>query len=120
MIDAAKYADLVLLLVDASFGFEAETFEFFDLLRVHGLPKVMGVLTHILDQLEGEIELSETIKRLQDHSGLKYVKEQQYPTYLVLMTMTCTKCWKYKNLHKPYQCSNSVPCHGEPNILICW
>ncbi|KAI3854944.1 hypothetical protein MKX03_009102 [Papaver bracteatum] len=53
MIDAAKYADLVLLLVDASYGFEAETFEFFNLLRVHGLPKVMGVLTH-LDQLEGE------------------------------------------------------------------
>ncbi|KAI3854946.1 hypothetical protein MKX03_009104, partial [Papaver bracteatum] len=66
MIDAAKYADLVLLLVDASYGFEAETFEFFNLLRVHGLPKVMGVLTH-LDQLEGEMELMETIERLQYH-----------------------------------------------------
>ena len=34
MIDAAKYADLVLLLVDASFGFEMETFEFLNILQV--------------------------------------------------------------------------------------
>ena len=34
MLDAAKYADLVLLLVDGSFGFEMETFEFLNLLQV--------------------------------------------------------------------------------------
>ena len=34
MIDAAKYADLVLLLIDAAFGFEMETFEFLNLLQV--------------------------------------------------------------------------------------
>lgn len=34
MLDAAKYADLVLLLIDASFGFEMETFEFLNLLQV--------------------------------------------------------------------------------------
>lgn len=34
MIDAAKFADLVLLLIDASFGFEMETFEFLNLLQV--------------------------------------------------------------------------------------
>ena len=34
MIDAAKYADLVLLLIDGSFGFEMETFEFLNLLQV--------------------------------------------------------------------------------------
>ena len=38
MIDAAKYADLVLLLVDASFGFEMETFEFLNILQVWPLP----------------------------------------------------------------------------------
>ncbi|KAK9833590.1 hypothetical protein WJX84_002072 [Apatococcus fuscideae] len=47
MIDAAKFADLVLLLIDASFGFEMETFEFLNLLQSHGFPKVMGVLTHL-------------------------------------------------------------------------
>lgn len=35
MIDAAKYADLVLLLVDGAFGFEMETFEFLNILQVH-------------------------------------------------------------------------------------
>ena len=33
MIDAAKYADLVLLMVDGGFGFEMETFEFLNLLQ---------------------------------------------------------------------------------------
>ena len=47
MIDAAKVADLVLLLVDASYGFEMETFEFLNVLQLHGFPKVMGVLTHM-------------------------------------------------------------------------
>ena len=47
MIDAAKCCDLALLLVDASFGFEMETFEFLNLLQAHGFPKVMGVLTHL-------------------------------------------------------------------------
>jgi len=37
----------VLLLVDASFGFEMEAFEFLNILQVHGFPKVMGVLTHL-------------------------------------------------------------------------
>jgi ribosome biogenesis protein BMS1 len=40
-------ADLVLLLVDASFGFEMEQFEFLNILQAHGFPKVMGVLTHL-------------------------------------------------------------------------
>jgi len=47
MIDAAKIADLVLLTVDGSFGFEMETFEFLSLLSAHGMPKVMGVLTKL-------------------------------------------------------------------------
>ncbi|XP_071445723.1 ribosome biogenesis protein BMS1 homolog [Hetaerina americana] len=47
MIDIAKVADLVLLLVDASFGFEMEIFEFLNICQVHGMPKIMGVLTHL-------------------------------------------------------------------------
>jgi ribosome biogenesis protein BMS1 len=34
MIDIAKIADLVLLLVDASFGFEMEIFEFLNICQV--------------------------------------------------------------------------------------
>ncbi|XP_046391230.1 ribosome biogenesis protein BMS1 homolog [Ischnura elegans] len=47
MIDIAKIADLVLLLVDASFGFEMEIFEFLNICQVHGMPRIMGVLTHL-------------------------------------------------------------------------
>lgn len=34
MIDVAKVADLVLLLIDASFGFEMEIFEFLNICQV--------------------------------------------------------------------------------------
>jgi ribosome biogenesis protein BMS1 len=49
MLDVAKVVDLALLVVDAKFGFEMETFEFLNVLQVHGFPKILGVLTH-LDQ----------------------------------------------------------------------
>jgi translation initiation factor IF-2 len=32
-MDASKFADLVLLVVDGSFGFEMETFEFLNMLQ---------------------------------------------------------------------------------------
>ncbi|KFM76305.1 Ribosome biogenesis protein BMS1-like protein, partial [Stegodyphus mimosarum] len=47
MIDIAKIADLVLLLIDAKSGFEMETFEFMNICQVHGMPRLMGVLTHL-------------------------------------------------------------------------
>ncbi|XP_026389443.1 ribosome biogenesis protein BMS1 homolog isoform X2 [Papaver somniferum] len=63
MIDAAKYADLVLFCIDASYGFEMETFEFFNLLQVHGFPNVIGVLTN-LDKIKPDGSLKETKQRL--------------------------------------------------------
>lgn len=46
MVDCAKIADVVLLMIDASFGFEMETFEFLNLLQSHGFPKLLAVATH--------------------------------------------------------------------------
>ncbi|CAG4928821.1 unnamed protein product [Colias eurytheme] len=63
MIDIAKCADLVLLLCDASFGFEMEIFEFLNICQVHGMPKIMGVLTH-LDMIKNAKKLKMTKKTL--------------------------------------------------------
>ncbi|KCV71510.1 hypothetical protein H696_02454 [Fonticula alba] len=63
MIDCAKTADLVLLMVDASFGFEMETFEFLNLCQTHGFPRIMGVLTH-LDGFADDKSLRKHKKRL--------------------------------------------------------
>ncbi|CAM9657263.1 unnamed protein product [Ectocarpus sp. 12 AP-2014] len=63
MVDLAKVADLVLLVVDGSFGFEMETFEFLNILQVHGFPKVMCVLTH-LDRFDNVKALRATKKKL--------------------------------------------------------
>lgn len=63
MIDVAKIADLTLLLVDASYGFEMDTFEFLNICQVHGFPRIMGVLTH-LDLIKSAKNLKRTKKIL--------------------------------------------------------
>ncbi|KAI0920047.1 hypothetical protein AcV5_007952 [Taiwanofungus camphoratus] len=63
MIDIAKVADLVLLMIDGSYGFEMETFEFLNILQSHGFPKVIGVLTH-LDLIKKAATLRATKKGL--------------------------------------------------------
>lgn len=63
MIDIAKVADLVLLLVDASFGFEMEMFEFLNMCHVHGMPRIMGVLTH-LDVIKNATQMRKIKKTL--------------------------------------------------------
>lgn len=47
MMDAAKIADLVLCVIDGSFGFEMETFEFLNLLQV-SLRKRIRYTRHVL------------------------------------------------------------------------
>ncbi|KAL3655679.1 Glycoside hydrolase 2 (Mannanase, beta-galactosidase) [Castilleja foliolosa] len=63
MIDCAKVVDLALLLIDASYGFEMETFEFLNIMQNHGFPRVMGVLTH-LDGFKDAKKLKKTKQRL--------------------------------------------------------
>ena len=76
MVDMAKIVDLGLLLIDASIGFEMETFEFLCLLHNHGMPNVMGILTH-LDYYKLNKNLRKTKKRMKKrfwkevHDGAK-------------------------------------------------
>ncbi|KAJ3388516.1 Glycoside hydrolase 2 (Mannanase, beta-galactosidase) [Entophlyctis sp. JEL0112] len=63
LIDIAKVADLILLLIDASFGFEMETFEFLNILQSHGFPRIMGVLT-FLDKFKDGKRMRKTKKRI--------------------------------------------------------
>ena len=64
MIDIAKVADIVLLMIDGNFGFEMETMEFLNILAPHGLPShIFGILTH-LDLFKSQSILKTTKKRL--------------------------------------------------------
>ncbi|KAG0704779.1 DUF663-domain-containing protein [Suillus ampliporus] len=63
MIDIGKVADLVLLMIDGSYGFEMETFEFLNILQAHGFPKVIGILSH-LDLIKKQATLRATKKLL--------------------------------------------------------
>ncbi|OWA51892.1 Ribosome biogenesis protein BMS1-like protein [Hypsibius exemplaris] len=89
MIDVAKCADLILLLVDAKFGFEMETFEFLNICQVHGFPKIIGVLTH-LDLFRESKAMQKTKKRLKQrfwteiYQGAKlfYISGQKNGEYM--------------------------------------
>lgn len=63
MIDAAKIADLVLILIDGNFGLEMETMEFLNIAQHHGMPRVLGVATH-LDLFKSQSTLRTAKKRL--------------------------------------------------------
>ncbi|KAG0669810.1 Glycoside hydrolase 2 (Mannanase, beta-galactosidase) [Maudiozyma exigua] len=63
MVDVAKIADLVLLLMDGNFGFEMETMEFLNIAQTHGMPRVLGVTTH-LDLFKSQSTLRTSKKRL--------------------------------------------------------
>lgn len=63
MLDCAKIADLVLLMVDSKFGFEMDHFEALNVLQTHGFPKIFGVFTH-LDQFRTAKNLRKTKKLL--------------------------------------------------------
>ncbi|THF94239.1 hypothetical protein TEA_004466 [Camellia sinensis var. sinensis] len=88
MIDAAKFADLALLLIDGSYGFEMETFEFLNILQNHGFPKIMGVLTHI-DKFKDVKKLKKTKQRLKHRlwtMGSKY------------LTASCSEICKFTSI----------------------
>ncbi|KAJ5679218.1 Ribosome biogenesis protein bms1 [Penicillium macrosclerotiorum] len=64
MIDVAKIADIVLLMIDGNYGFEMETMEFLNTLSTSGMPgNVFGILTH-LDLFKKQSTLRMTKKRL--------------------------------------------------------
>lgn len=64
MVDIAKVADIVLLMIDGNFGFEMETMEFLNVLAATGMPgNVFGILTH-LDMFRKPQALKDAKKRL--------------------------------------------------------
>ncbi|KAI0387555.1 DUF663-domain-containing protein [Hypomontagnella monticulosa] len=64
MVDIAKVADIVLLMIDGNYGFEMETMEFLNVLAATGMPgNVFGILTH-LDLFKKPQALREAKKRL--------------------------------------------------------
>jgi ribosome biogenesis protein BMS1 len=64
MVDMAKIADIVLLMIDGNFGFEMETMEFLNILSATGMPgNIFGILTH-LDLFRKPQALKDAKKRL--------------------------------------------------------
>lgn len=70
------------MLIDASFGFEMETFEFLNICQVHGFPRIMGVLTH-LDSFKNNKTLRKTKKRLKHRFWTEVYQVRQPQLHLL-------------------------------------
>lgn len=69
--------------MDATAGFEMECFEFLSICQAHGMPRVIGVLTH-LDLMRSQPKrLRDTKKRLKHRFWTElYQGMSAYPTLL--------------------------------------
>ncbi|KAF9430343.1 Glycoside hydrolase 2 (Mannanase, beta-galactosidase) [Entomortierella beljakovae] len=131
MIDVAKVADLILLMIDASFGLEMETFEFLNILQSHGFPKIMGVLTH-LDRFKNNKTLKTTKKKLKHrfwteiYQGAKLfylsgVINGRYPNQEIMNLSRFISVMKFRpliwrNTH-PYMIADRVEDLTDPEMI---
>lgn len=131
MVDAAKIADLVLLLVDGNFGLEMETMEFLNVAQHHGMPRVLGVATH-LDLFKSQSTLRTSKKRLKHrfwtevYQGAKLfylsgVINGRYPDREILnlcrfMSVMKFRPLKWRNEH-PYMLADRVTDLTLPQLI---
>lgn len=131
MVDAAKIADLVLLLVDGNFGLEMETMEFLNIAQHHGMPRVLGVSTH-LDLFKSQSTLRTSKKRLKHrfwtevYQGAKLfylsgVINGRYPDREILnlcrfMSVMKFRPLKWRNEH-PYLLADRVTDLTHPQLI---
>lgn len=131
MIDIAKIADLVILLIDGNFGFEMETMEFLNIAQHHGMPKVMGVATH-LDLFKRQSTLRASKKRLKKrfwtevYPGAKLfylsgVINGRYPDREILnltrmISVTKFRPLQWRNEH-PYMLSDRIMDLTHPSLI---
>ena len=116
MVDMAKIVDLALLLIDASIGFEMESFEFLCLLHNHGMPNVMGVLTH-LDYYKLNKHLRKTKKRIKSASGRRSTMVPNFSTSQACSLMAPIQRPKSTIWRVSLPFRRSEICRGAPNTL---
>ncbi|CUM62746.1 uncharacterized protein PRCAT00000303001 [Priceomyces carsonii] len=131
MVDAAKIADLVLLLIDGNFGLEMETMEFLNIAQHHGMPRVLGVVTH-LDLFKSQSTLRTSKKRLKHrfwtevYQGAKLfylsgVINGRYPDREILnlgrfISVMKFRPLKWRNEH-PYMLADRVTDLTHPEVI---
>lgn len=131
MIDAAKIADLVLILIDGNFGLEMETMEFLNIAQHHGMPRVLAVATH-LDLFKSQSTLRTSKKRLKHrlwtevYQGAKLfylsgVINGRYPDREILnltrfMSVMKFRPLKWRNEH-PYLLADRITDLTHPQLI---
>ncbi len=90
----AKLPDIVLMLVDASIGFEMQTFEFLSMLQIHGFPKCIAVATHLDFYDKQNKKMRNAVKLLKKRLEVEVTQE--------------TKLFTIRDLKNNYYCYRDV------------
>lgn len=94
LVDLGKIPDIVLTLIDASIGFEMQTFEFLSVLQIHGFPRCMGIVTH-LDYYKDNKKKAKVKNLLRRRFETEVSKE----TKLFFMSGMKTGMYNFKDVH---------------------
>lgn len=94
LADLGKIPDIVLTCIDASIGFEMQTFEFLSVLQIHGFPRCMGIATH-LDYYKDNKKKAKVKNLLRRRFETEVSKE----TKLFFMSGMKTGLYNFKDVH---------------------
>uniref|UniRef100_A0A1I8IWQ0 Bms1-type G domain-containing protein n=1 Tax=Macrostomum lignano TaxID=282301 RepID=A0A1I8IWQ0_9PLAT len=117
MIDVAKVADLVLLMINAELGWDMLLFEFINICQTHGFPKIIGVLNH-LEAYKDSKALKKYKKRLK-HRFWQEVYQGAKLFYLTKLMHGDYLKNEIHNLGRFISVMKFRRCHGELVILTC-
>ncbi|OIR57710.1 MAG: ribosome biogenesis protein Bms1 [Amphiamblys sp. WSBS2006] len=96
MIDAAKVVDMAIFMVDGAYGVEVETLELGSILKAHGMPKIVGVVTK-LETIEKQDRRTEA-KRAIKEKFKRTVSEQCRLFWLKGLEDTKRKLYKKREI----------------------
>lgn len=74
LTDQCKVPDVVLMLVDASLGFEMQTFEALTVMQNHAFPRCIGVVSH-LDYFQKQAQMKKVKKQLKKRFAVEVTEE---------------------------------------------
>lgn len=72
--DLCKVPDIILMTIDASLGFEMQTFEALTIMQNHSFPRCIGVVTH-LDYFKNQSQAKKVKKQLKKRFAVEVNEE---------------------------------------------
>lgn len=94
LTDQCKVPDIILMLVDASLGFEMQTFEALTVMQNHSFPRCIGVVNH-LDYFQKQSQMKKVKKQLKKRFAVEVTEE----TWLFFISGMHKTLYNQRDIH---------------------